>query len=180
MFAHDTEAALRFAAALVNTLRGEEELLRDSVALGAFLDADGVSGARSGTAGELEAVRTLRARLSGAWDAGEGAVVDLANRLFAEGHAAPRLTRHDGWDWHLHLTGPDAPLVDRIGTEIALGLADLVRAGELRRLRRCEGEDCSAVFVDLSRNRSRRFCDTGNCGNRAHVAAYRARRAAGA
>jgi predicted RNA-binding Zn ribbon-like protein len=33
------------------------------------------------------------------------------------------------------------------------------------------------VLVDLSRNRSRMFCDTGNCGNRQHVAAYRERRA---
>ena len=34
-----------------------------------------------------------------------------------------------------------------------------------------------AVLTDLSRNRSRVFCDTGNCGNRQHVAAYRERRA---
>jgi predicted RNA-binding Zn ribbon-like protein len=33
------------------------------------------------------------------------------------------------------------------------------------------------VFVDLSRNRSGKFCDTRNCGNRQHVAAYRERRA---
>ena len=32
-----------------------------------------------------------------------------------------------------------------------------------------------AVLVDLSRNSSKRYCDTGNCGNRVHVAAYRAR-----
>jgi predicted RNA-binding Zn ribbon-like protein len=31
------------------------------------------------------------------------------------------------------------------------------------------------VLTDLSRNRSRIFCDTGNCGNRQHVAAYRQR-----
>jgi predicted RNA-binding Zn ribbon-like protein len=42
----------------------------------------------------------------------------------------------------------------------------------------CEAPDCQAVLVDLSRNRSRRFCDVNNCANRAHVAAYRARRAA--
>ena len=60
-----------------------------------------------------------------------------------------------------------------------MAFVDLVRADDLGRLRRCAAEDCDAVLVDLSRNRSRRFCDTGNCGNRAHVAAYRARRAAG-
>jgi predicted RNA-binding Zn ribbon-like protein len=89
----------------------------------------------------------------------------------------PRLTRHDGWDWHLHLTAPDAPLADRLGTEAAMGIADLIRTKDLERLKRCDAADCSAVLVDLSRNRSRRYCDVGNCGNRAHVAAYRARKA---
>jgi predicted RNA-binding Zn ribbon-like protein len=58
-----------------------------------------------------------------------------------------------------------------------MSLADLIRAGELRRLKTCAAPDCGAVLVDLSRNRSRMFCDTGNCGNRQHVAAYRSRRA---
>ena len=50
------------------------------------------------------------------------------------------------------------------------------RLREADRLRRCEAPGCEAVFVDLSKNRSRRYCDTGNCGNRQHVAAYRQRR----
>src|SRR6478752_6012495 len=50
-------------------------------------------------------------------------------------------------------------------------------AGELARLRVCEAADCDDVVVDLSRNRSRRFCE-GGCAARAHTAAYRARRAA--
>ena len=37
--------------------------------------------------------------------------------------------------------------------------------------------DCDDVVVDLSKNRSKRFCD-GGCGNRAAVAAYRARKVA--
>ena len=58
-----------------------------------------------------------------------------------------------------------------------MAMADLVRMGELSRLRHCDHPDCDNVLVDLSRNRSRRFCDAG-CGNRAAVSAYRARRAA--
>ncbi|MEV1292928.1 CGNR zinc finger domain-containing protein [Pseudonocardia sp. NPDC049635] len=103
--------------------------------------------------------------------------VELVNAILAETDARPRLARHDGWDWHLHVTPRDAPLADRMGAEIAMSVVDLVRADDLSRLRRCAGEDCDAVLVDLSRNRSKRFCDTGNCANRAHVAAYRARRA---
>jgi predicted RNA-binding Zn ribbon-like protein len=61
--------------------------------------------------------------------------------------------------------------------EAAMALVDVIRMKELERLQVCAGEDCRDVFVDLSKNRSRRFCEQG-CGNRANVAAYRARRAA--
>ena len=61
-------------------------------------------------------------------------------------------------------------------SEAAMAMTDVIRMGELGRLRVCAGEDCVRVLVDLSKNRSRRYCDAG-CGNRANVAAYRARRA---
>jgi predicted RNA-binding Zn ribbon-like protein len=180
MFAHDTEAALVFVAALVNSAGGDVDELADHAGLTAFLDAQQISGLRAGTPEELDAVRALRPRLEAAWNAeDEAEVVAIVNQLFAEAAALPRVTRHDGWDWHLHLTSPDAPLVDRLGTEAAMGIADLVRAKDLDRLRRCAAPDCDAVLVDLSKNRSRRYCDTGNCANRAHVAAYRARKARG-
>ena len=57
-----------------------------------------------------------------------------------------------------------------------MGFLDLIRTDNLGRLRTCAGDDCDDVLVDLSRNSSRRYCATGNCGNRANVAAYRARR----
>lgn len=71
----------------------------------------------------------------------------------------------------------DAP-EKALATAIALSLTDVALAGELSRLRTCSGEDCSNAFVDLTRNRSKQFCDEANCANRAHVKAYRARRAA--
>ena len=96
--------------------------------------------------------------------------------LLADTHAAPWLTRHPEMpDWHLHLASTGDPLAQRMGAEMAMALADLIRSGELRRLKTCAAKDCDAVLIDLSRNRSRMFCDTGNCGNRQHVAAYRER-----
>jgi predicted RNA-binding Zn ribbon-like protein len=176
-FAHDTEVALLSVASLVNTAH-DGEALPDPAALHRWLDEQEVSGTRAGTTEELEAIRTLRSRLAAVWDTdASDTVVDIVNRLLAEADASPRLVRHNGWDWHLHLTPADAPLVDRLGTEAAMALADVVRSEALDRLKRCEAEGCSAVLVDLSRNRSRRFCDTGNCANRTHVAAYRARKA---
>ena len=94
-----------------------------------------------------------------------------------DARAAPWLTRHPEMpEWHLHLASIHDPLAQRMGAEMAMSLADLVRVGELRRLKICAAPDCEAALLDLSRNRSRMFCDTGNCGNRQHVAAYRERR----
>jgi predicted RNA-binding Zn ribbon-like protein len=67
-----------------------------------------------------------------------------------------------------------------MSTEAAMALADVIRGKEMDRMRICESDDCDAAVLDLSRNRSKRYCDTGNCANRAHVAAYRARQAASA
>lgn len=73
-------------------------------------------------------------------------------------------------------TPPDpTPLVVRMVVEYAMSMMDVVRAGDLDRLSYCAADDCDQVVLDLSRNRSRKFCDSG-CGNRSNVAAYRARR----
>ena len=57
-----------------------------------------------------------------------------------------------------------------------MGFLDLIRTDDLGRLQICGADDCEDVLVDLSKNKSKRYCDTGNCGNRANVAAYRARK----
>ena len=62
--------------------------------------------------------------------------------------------------------------------EFAMAWVDVLRQGEHGRMKRCAADDCEAVLVDVSRNRSKRFCDVGNCGNRMNVRAYRARGAA--
>jgi predicted RNA-binding Zn ribbon-like protein len=174
-FAYDTEWALMAAAALVNTARCGRELLPDEASLDRFLDEHRDTGRREGSAVELADVRALRERLRQTWSGDLDVVVALSNGLLADAKALPWLTDHDGFPWHLHLTSPDAPLVDRMAAEYAMAFADLIRLGDLDRLGRCSAPDCDAVLVDLTRNRSRKFCDTGNCGNRQHVAAYRTR-----
>jgi predicted RNA-binding Zn ribbon-like protein len=61
-----------------------------------------------------------------------------------------------------------------------MALAVVITTGEHERLQVCAAPDCSRVLVDLSRNRSKRYCDSRTCGNRLHVAAYRERRRAAA
>lgn len=178
-FAHDTDHALVTTTALVNTLLGDDDSLSDPAALNDFLDEYEFTGRRDLSDVELQQVRGLRRSLRGVWDAADETVaVDIVNRTLLDSNARPRLTRHDRWDWHLHVTEADDPLVDRIAAEAAMALVDVIRVGDLDRLKHCAAPDCDAVLIDLSRNRSRRYCDTGNCGNRANVAAYRARKAA--
>ncbi|MDP8927645.1 MAG: CGNR zinc finger domain-containing protein [Actinomycetota bacterium] len=59
-----------------------------------------------------------------------------------------------------------------------MSLLALVAADGLSRLHGCAAEGCAGVFVDTTRNRSRRYCIPELCGNRTNLAAYRARRRA--
>jgi predicted RNA-binding Zn ribbon-like protein len=175
VFAHDTELALVAATALVNTEGSDGEKLPDVAALATFLQTYGWTGRHDGTEAELRAVRRLRSRLRRIWYEDEDGVVTIVNTLLREERALPQLVRHDDEPYHLHATPPDAPLARRMAVEAAMAFADVVRTGELSRLRICDYPGCENVVVDLSKNRSKRYCDAG-CGNRAAVAAYRARR----
>jgi predicted RNA-binding Zn ribbon-like protein len=176
VFTHDTEVALAAAAALVNTLDGEQELLPDVASLDEFVRSWGWTGERNRDYPELQAVRDLRPRLRTLWELDERGIVQLVNELLREANALPQLVKHDQWDYHLHATPSQAPLATRMSVEAAMAFVDVVRAKELSRLQICAADDCDSVVVDLSKNRSKRFCD-GGCGNRAAVAAYRARKA---
>jgi predicted RNA-binding Zn ribbon-like protein len=177
LFAHDTELALAAAAALVNT--EGDGTLETPADLNAFVAEWRYTGSRRHTAAELEAVQTLRPRLRQIWHVDKDAAVEIVNTLLREYRALPQLLKHDELDYHIHATSPDQPLADRMAVEAAMAFVDVIRSDELERLRICAADDCEDVVVDLSKNRSRRFCDSG-CGNRANVAAYRARRAQGA
>lgn len=96
------------------------------------------------------------------------------NDILADARALPRLVRHHQFDWHLHAVTPDQPLATRIKVEVAMAMIDVIRADEMSRLGICADHACGDLVLDLSRNRSRRFCSTA-CGNRNAVAAYRAR-----
>ncbi|HVT71477.1 MAG TPA: CGNR zinc finger domain-containing protein [Trebonia sp.] len=177
LFTHDTEVALHATAALVNTARGDAEELPDVAALDAFVEHWGWSGSRTHDQAELDGVRALRPRLARLWAMTEDEAVTLVNALLRDGSALPQLVKHDGWEYHVHATSPEAPLADRIAVDAAMAMADVIRTGELARLRYCAAADCDDVLVDLSKNRSRRFCGL-TCANRVNVAAYRSRRSA--
>jgi predicted RNA-binding Zn ribbon-like protein len=99
---------------------------------------------------------------------------ELLNELLAASGATPHLHRGGSDPWRLHFHGPDAGLVEGWTAGCAVGLAYALGSGYAGRLGICAGPDCERVFVDLSRNGSRRFCSTA-CQNRVKAAHYRAR-----
>lgn len=173
VFAHDTEVSLQAAVTLVNS--GEDpDTLTSQTDLDAFYARFEFTGRRDRDDAELTAVRRLRPRLRTLLTAERDEAVGIVNDLLADARALPQLTRHDRFDWHLHAVSPDAPLDRRIAVETAMAMIDVIRSDELSRLAICADTTCAGVVLDLSRNRSRRFCST-TCSNRNAVAAYRAR-----
>ena len=132
------------------------------------------TGSHQHSEAELEAVRALRAPLRALFTSERDDAVGIVNRMLAQARAVPQLVRHGDVDWHIHAVGSDAPLDTRILVETAMAMIDVIRADEMSRFAVCADADCGGVVLDLSRNRSRRFCSTA-CGNRNAVAAYRAR-----
>jgi predicted RNA-binding Zn ribbon-like protein len=173
LFAHDTEAALRAAVALVNSAE-EPDTLTEIGQLDAWYDEHEFTGRHDSDAAELEALRALRPVLRELLTAERDRAAALVNSLLAEARAVPQLRRHDGLDWHIHAVPADAPLERRVAVEAAMAMVDVIRADELSRLSVCADDRCEGLVLDLSRNRSRRFCST-TCANRNAVAAYRAR-----
>ena len=173
IFTHDTEAALVAAVELANseiapdTMTSVEDLDR-------FFVKHVYTGSHQHSAAELDAVRALRAPFRALFTSETDEAVRTVNRMLTEAQALPQLVRHGDVGWHIHAIGPDAPLDTRIVVETAMAMIDVIRADEMSRFAVCADADCDGVVLDLSRNRSRKFCSTA-CGNRNAVAAYRSR-----
>ncbi|WP_026533206.1 CGNR zinc finger domain-containing protein [Arthrobacter sp. H41] len=182
-FAYDTEDVLEFGVALANTdpaasTSGEDELTTQQQ-LAALIADHRFSGRIDGDDQELAAMVGVRQEFRRIWALDRDSMVSEVNALLESGEVLPRLARHDGLDWHLHAAAPDAPLATRIRLEMALALVDVIRAAETERLRVCDADDCSGLLLDLSRNRSKRFCSV-RCANRVNMVAYRRRQSADA
>ncbi|MFE7776077.1 CGNR zinc finger domain-containing protein [Streptomyces sp. NPDC057445] len=176
---HDTRIALDTVVDLMNTAPEptEDDELKDIPSLYDFVRSHNVSGVGDLTEADLDSVRGVRSRFTDVFAARDArTAAELINQLIAAAGTTPQLTDHDGYDWHVHYFAPGASVADHLAADCGMALAFIVVAGEQERLRRCEAPDCGRAFVDLSRNRSRRYCDSRTCGNRLHVAAYRARR----
>jgi predicted RNA-binding Zn ribbon-like protein len=95
------------------------------------------------------------------------------NEMLAAHPAHPHLAKERGV-WRLHHHPHDAPLVPMWTAICAAALAEMIGNGEAQRLGTCERPGCGRVYVDVSKNASRRFCSL-TCQNRVKVATFRER-----
>ena len=183
------EVCLDFANTLGGTreapserLHGYGDLVRWAAHAGAIEGSEveallAAAGARSA---EAEAVFARALRLREAIFRIFAALADDANPAAADlqrlndelARALPHLRivpDEHGFDYRFDAA--DGAL-DRPLWPIARSASELLATGDLGRVKRCTSDECDWLFVDLSKNRSRRWCDMRDCGNRAKARRY--------
>jgi predicted RNA-binding Zn ribbon-like protein len=168
------------ASGPVELLPTYEAFLRFSVQNGLLTPAQGNrlrrQVDRAAAARALEAARTLRGALGRIFDtvvAGDPPRAEhlaILNDAVAAAFAHRKVERRAGdygWNWHGMETDPAAPL-----WPIALAAAELLVSAEAARVRHCKSETCRWLFLDTSKNGSRKWCDMKICGNRVKARAY--------
>ena len=174
VFTHDTEIALQAAVTLANSGLDPDTLTTVGRPRPASGTATTTPAATTAPGPSWTPCARSAPRLRDLLTADRDEAVELVNAMLSEARRSPSLVRHDRHDWHIHATEPDEPFDRRILVETAMAMIDVIRSDEMSRLAVCADDTCEGVVLDLSRNRSRRFCST-TCGNRNAVAAYRAR-----
>jgi predicted RNA-binding Zn ribbon-like protein len=179
-FSRSKDAAA-LAVGLVNTwdtMARNPELLRDRAALVELLRfyerkklADRVAER------DVLLVRELRNRLRAAFEAVSAEeAVDVLNGILEEAGTAPQLVKAGArWAYRYHEAG--ASTHDVLAATTAIALLEVIRAQGWDRFGLCDASPCCCVYVDRSRNRSRRYCSQ-LCADRVSQAAYRQRRRA--
>ncbi len=98
-------------------------------------------------------------------EAPQAADLETINIILARGMAQARLFQEAGefkWGWP-----KDDGALDRMLWPVARSAAELLTTTTLSRVRECEGAGCGWLFLDMSKNHSRRWCSMNSCGNRA-------------
>jgi predicted RNA-binding Zn ribbon-like protein len=176
-FSHYTTKPVELAVALVNTRGINEDGLAGPDQLADFVDQyktlwEGVTDPPK--RGDLVAVRKLRTALREVIESDdEDSAATRVNELLDTYGAKPRLSTHNGTP-HLHFEPTDSSIVCWLGATTAMGLASVIVEHGVERFGVCDSATCDDVYVDTSRNRSRRHC-SNTCSTREAVAAYRKR-----
>jgi predicted RNA-binding Zn ribbon-like protein len=112
-------------------------------------------------------------------DTAHGRPIEIAdlkglNKALASTLSHSRLAPYEGglrWDWD---SRPDK--LDSVLWPVVQSAVDLMTSEAIKRVGQCADERCGWLFWDSSRNRSRRWCDMKDCGNRAKARRFYAKR----
>lgn len=174
-FTHYTDHSVALAVELVNSLDviGGGDSLDDPATLSFLLD-EYPHEAKIGPE-QLATIVLVRRRIREIFesDSAEQAAA-VINDLLSTVSAVPRVSVHSESPPHLHFEPSDAGPGRWLGATTAMGLATVLCEWGFERLGVCASSGCHDVFVDTSRNCSRRFC-SDTCSTRESVAAYRQR-----
>jgi predicted RNA-binding Zn ribbon-like protein len=143
-----------------------------------FFISHAIPVSRPNNQADLEIARGLRQILhQAAIGTDEPQVAALINRLLSKPpvHVQFALTGENGWQL-AYQPEPTIPALERLQFEASLGLAFTLLTYGKERLKACVANPCQEVFIDTSKNQSRRFCSE-QCANRFNIAAYRERKA---
>jgi predicted RNA-binding Zn ribbon-like protein len=155
-----------------DTLEPDPELLRDVASLKRFLTRQGYGQAPRVNTADLARVRAVRDSVRAAFSAAdEKRAVRELNRILSKSSAKPQLAQ-DGGEWRLRWVGA---IADAVAATAAMSLLEAIRDDGWERFGMCAGSPCCCVFVDRSKNRTRRFCSS-LCADRVAQSLYRARR----
>ena len=181
-FSHYNDGSVQLAVDLVNTLDAIDgsDRLTDPDELQTFLDyfqdefSNQIWWEGTPSESDVKAIRTLRRSLLEVFTLGDqGDAVSIINRLLKDS-ARPRISAHNGRDPHFHFDPGDGPLVAWLSAATAMALGVVIVNHGYDRFGICESASCGDVYVDTSKNRSRRHCST-TCTTRENVAAHRRR-----
>lgn len=178
-FSHYSDRPVGLAVDLVNTAQLDGDQIATARQLKEFLTSyqdmwDGV--ANPPRSADLEPVRKLRSDLRKILETEDESVASqLINDILTEHGAAPRVSTHNG-EPHLHFEPVGTSISSWLGAITAMALATVIIENGVERFGVCCASNCEDVYIDTSRNRSRRHCST-TCSTREAVAAYRARQA---
>ncbi len=167
------------AEGLINTYDTyleQPEHLREPADLRAFLSEHGVEAGDSVNQAALAEVRTLRTQLRACWTAqSSGEMIALLNPLLGQTGVTVQLQEDEADQVYLQFNPVIEPtLLQRLAFDCAMGITTILQEHGVDRMRACAAEPCRDVFVDTSKNKTRRFC-SDRCANRYNVAAYRDR-----
>ena len=186
-FNSHTDSVLAVSAALVNALTPGQARGRPytppggadlATAVRTALQAGRAPRVRPVSAAEAAQMCAVAAELRTVFAAVAARDIDAAaravNALLRRTGARPYLDRHDGEPWHLHFHGTEETLATGWAAGCAAGLAVVLGGDGWGRLGVCTAPRCNRVYVDTSRNGTRRFCSAA-CQNRVKAAVFRER-----